>query len=72
MDLATLAFLHQTDASGGFIPQANCWVQLRDRPSPFGHDEALLLCEMDGNRWVAWIPDHGETLLHRSEFVAQG
>jgi len=71
MDFAAQAFLAPSDASGGFIPQANCWVQLRDRPSPFSHDEALLLCEEVGDRWVAWIPDHGEVILHRAQFVAR-
>ncbi|MBD1910220.1 MULTISPECIES: hypothetical protein [unclassified Leptolyngbya] len=71
MDSATLSFNSQSNASGGFIPQANCWVQLRDRLTPFSHDEALLLCEEEGDRWVAWIPDHGEVVLHRSQFVAE-
>lgn len=70
MDLATPAFLVQPDSSSGFIPQANVWVQLRDRPTPFSHDEALLLCEELRDRWVAWLPDHGEITLHRSQFFA--
>ncbi|MCA2620995.1 MULTISPECIES: hypothetical protein [unclassified Microcystis] len=49
-------------------PQANTWVQLRMLPSPYSFDEALLLCEQDQGRWVAWIPDFGEIILIEGQF----
>lgn len=71
MNSGTLSFQTQSGASGEFIPQPNNWVKLRDRLSPISHDEALLLCEAEGDRWTAWVPDHGEVVLHRSQFVAE-
>ncbi|ACK69906.1 hypothetical protein PCC7424_1464 [Gloeothece citriformis PCC 7424] len=47
-------------------PQPGMWIPLEELPSPFAHDEALLLCQLSKNRWVSWIPDHGEYIL---EFV---
>lgn len=47
--------------------QASTWVQLRERPSPYSHDEALLLCQHSDTEWIVWIPDHGEIILHRSQ-----
>jgi hypothetical protein len=44
-------------------------VQLRDRLSEYSDDQALLLCEATDGRWVAWIPDHGEALLERDQFL---
>lgn len=44
------------------------WVQLAVLPNPYSHDQALLLCRHADDEWIAWIPDHGETVLHRSEF----
>ncbi|MBW4540550.1 MAG: hypothetical protein KME43_15590 [Myxacorys chilensis ATA2-1-KO14] len=52
-----------------FIPQADQWVQLRDRLSEYSDDQALLLCEATDDRWVAWIPNHGEALLERDQFL---
>ncbi len=48
--------------------QASTWVQLREPPSPYSHDEALLLCQHSDTEWMVWIPDHGEMILHRSQF----
>jgi hypothetical protein len=39
-------------------------------PSPYSFDEALLLCEQDRGRWVAWIPDFGEIILIEGQFEA--
>lgn len=50
--------------------QANTWVQLLELKSTFSFDEALLLCQISENHWVAWIPDCGEAVLHTSEFSA--
>jgi hypothetical protein len=47
--------------------QASTWVQLRERPSPYSYDEALLLCQHSDTEWIVWIPDHGEMVLHRSQ-----
>ena len=44
------------------------WVKLLEMPSESSFDEALLLCQESPETWVAWIPDHGEIVLHRSHF----
>lgn len=44
------------------------WVQLAALPSLYSHDHAMLLCRHSEDEWVAWVPDHGEVILHRSEF----
>ncbi|MEB3280052.1 MAG: hypothetical protein VKK42_14150 [Lyngbya sp.] len=48
--------------------QPGTWVKLRELPNPYSHDEALLLAQNSENQWVAWIPDHGETILDRHQF----
>ncbi|MGL5081353.1 MAG: hypothetical protein ACRC8A_07685 [Microcoleaceae cyanobacterium] len=52
-----------------FIPRANDWVQLRDSLSDYSADQALLLCETSNDRWVAWVPDYGEAVLKRGQFL---
>ncbi len=49
--------------------QPGTWVHLLELPSTFSFDEALLLCQSDDG-WVAWIPNHGEAMLHTSQFCA--
>ncbi|WP_339384093.1 hypothetical protein [Gloeocapsopsis crepidinum] len=49
---------------------ANSWVQLQDLPSDYSHDEALLLCQLSHDEWVAWVPQHGEVILHAHQFCA--
>jgi hypothetical protein len=49
--------------------QASTWVQLRELPSPYSHDEALLLCQHSETEWVVWIPEHGQMVLHQSQFA---
>ncbi len=44
--------------------QSNNWVKLLELPNPYSFDEALLLCEISEYEWLAWIPDHGEAVLH--------
>jgi hypothetical protein len=39
------------------------WVKLWQLPSPFSFEEALLLCPLSHDQWLAWIPDHGEAVL---------
>lgn len=48
--------------------QPSTWVQLLKLPNPFSFGEALLLCQYSQNYWIAWVPDHGEILLHRNWF----
>ena len=47
--------------------QASNWVKLRELPSPYSHDEALLLCQHSETEWVVWIPEYGEIILHRCQ-----
>jgi len=44
------------------------WVKVMSLPSAYAWDEAKLLCQESLNTWVAWIPDHGEVVLDRSNF----
>lgn len=48
--------------------QPSTWVKLLQLPTPYSFDEALLLCQESEERWLAWVPDCGEVVLHRSEF----
>jgi len=48
--------------------QPQTWVELLELPNPYSHDEALLLCQTSSSEWVVWIPEHGEVILHRSQF----
>ncbi len=52
--------------------EASTWVQLRERPSAYSHDEALLLCQHSDTQWIVWIPDYGEMIVHRSQFDEAG
>jgi hypothetical protein len=46
------------------------WVKLRDLPSAYSFDEALLLCECaEEGRWVAWVPDFGEIVLEANQMM---
>ncbi|MEG3438640.1 hypothetical protein V0288_16020 [Pannus brasiliensis CCIBt3594] len=47
---------------------AGTWVKLKTPPSLYSFEEALLLCEQDEGRWVAWIPDFGEIILIDGQF----
>lgn len=47
---------------------ADTWVQLLEVPSPYSSESALLLCYEFGDLWLAWIPGHGEAVLHSSQF----
>ncbi|QKQ72614.1 hypothetical protein [Nostoc sp. TCL240-02] len=44
------------------------WVKLLQLPNPFSFDEALLLCPVSADEWLAWIPDHGEAILNIRHF----
>lgn len=68
---SSASFLFNSSPEAGhFIPYPNTWVKLRDSLSAYSFEEALLLCEEPDGRWVAWIPDFGETMLHRHQFTA--
>lgn len=51
-----------------FQPEGGMWVALRNPPSDYSHDEALLLCEMFPGEWVSWVPGYGEITLSRGQF----
>ncbi|MBD2519367.1 hypothetical protein H6G93_31270 [Nostoc sp. FACHB-973] len=55
-----LAGLRQLRVSG--------WVKLLELPNPLSFDEALLLCPVSKDEWLAWIPDHGEAILNIRQF----
>ncbi|UAJ72412.1 hypothetical protein IQE94_15270 [Synechocystis sp. PCC 7339] len=44
------------------------WVKLLEIPGDYAFDEAKLLCQDSSTTWVAWVPDHGEVVLDRSNF----
>ncbi|MGJ5628254.1 hypothetical protein [Nostoc sp. CALU 1950] len=48
--------------------RASTWVNLLLLPNPFSFDEALLLCPVSADEWLAWIPDHGEAILNIRQF----
>lgn len=58
-----------TPIEAAFTPQQGLWVQLRNRPSDYAFDQALLLCETFPGEWVAWIPSFGEITLTRGQFL---
>jgi uncharacterized protein YqcC (DUF446 family) len=48
--------------------EANLWVRLLHKPSPFSFEEAFLLCQVSFDEWLAWIPDYGQACLHVNQF----
>ncbi|MGF1458082.1 MAG: hypothetical protein ACFBSG_03555 [Leptolyngbyaceae cyanobacterium] len=46
----------------------NTWVNLWQSPSSRGIKLAQLLCQESLSTWIAWIPNHGEVVLDRSQF----
>lgn len=52
-------------------PEADTWVKLIRLPSAYCQDEALLLCPKSDTEWFAWVPGHGETVLHVNYFCIQ-
>jgi len=56
--------------STSFEFEANTWVQLLKLPNDYSHDEALLLCKLTADEWVAWIPGYGEAVLNVRDFCA--
>ncbi|MGB8702130.1 MAG: hypothetical protein WCD18_22165 [Thermosynechococcaceae cyanobacterium] len=52
--------------------QANTWVKLLQLPSPYSFDEALLICQVALDEWLAWVPDYGEIRLNTKQFYCIG
>ncbi|ACK67798.1 hypothetical protein PCC8801_3848 [Rippkaea orientalis PCC 8801] len=48
--------------------ESNMWVRLLEPLSLFCYDEAILLCQLSEIEWIAWIPDHGESMLNIEQF----
>ena len=46
----------------------DAWVKLLQLPSEYALDEAKLLCQDSPETWVAWVPNYGEVVMHRSNF----
>lgn len=44
------------------------WVKLVQPPSVYAFDQAKLICQASSTTWIAWVPDHGEVTLDRSDF----
>ena len=57
-----------TKTSCNLTLSPNTWVHLLKLPSEYSYDEALLLCDLGEDKWVAWIPNHGETVLDARDF----
>jgi hypothetical protein len=74
--VASVAIQSSTDrpvaAIDRFMPQRDLWVQLRNPPTQYAEDVALLVCAADVDVWVAWVPGYGEILLNRSAFHRMG
>ncbi|MGB3536237.1 MAG: hypothetical protein WBA13_22310 [Microcoleaceae cyanobacterium] len=51
-------------------PEPRSWVHLWERPNPYSDDEALLLCPLSEEEWVAWVAGHGEIILRREQFFS--
>lgn len=51
-------------------PEANVgqWVYLLTLPNPYSHHQAVLLCALEHDAWLAWVPDHGEIVLQAGQF----
>ena len=69
MQISIPVFRDAVASADAFVPHADQWVQLRDRLSEYSDDQALLLCKAADGRWVAWIPNYGEALLDRDQFL---
>ena len=57
-----------TKNSCNLILAPDTWVHLLKLPSEYSYDEALLLCDLGEDQWVAWVPNHGETVLDARDF----
>lgn len=72
----TLQLYSQADAKPSADWQPVChitytrdtWVKLTTLPNEYAAAEAKLLCQESPDTWVAWVPDHGEAVLHKSHF----
>jgi hypothetical protein len=64
--------VNRSTAIDGFVPQRDLWVELRHPPTPYAEAMALLVCEVEADAWVAWVPGFGELLVNRSAFHRMG
>lgn len=64
LDWSIKPYINQSQQA--FKPDS--WVKLLELPSSFSFDEALLVCQISEDEWIAWIPDHGEAVLNTSQF----
>ncbi len=69
MAVATSQALATPITFQSFTPQVDLWVKLRELPSEYSSDRALLICQADAEHWIAWVPDHGEIWLDRQAFL---
>jgi hypothetical protein len=44
--------------------RSEIWIKISDLPNSFYFDEAILLCQKSENSWIAWIPEHGQIVIH--------
>ncbi len=58
----------QPESIDSFKPQADIWVKLRNRPTDYSDDEALLLCEIDAGAWLGWVAGFGQIELQPGAF----
>ncbi|MDJ1177179.1 hypothetical protein [Roseofilum capinflatum] len=68
-----MSILHQGQRAiatqSGFTPfssslQSGSWITLEELPSHWAAHEALLLCEVSPGKWMSWVPNYGEYLIH--------
>jgi hypothetical protein len=65
-DFAVQARMHNLEGLQQL--RAFTWVNLLQLPNPLSFDEALLLCPVSTDEWLAWVPDHGEAIFNIREF----
>jgi hypothetical protein len=51
-----------------FDPAPSTWVKLVQAIDLFSSEDALLLCPLSYDFWLAWIPDYGEAILAQQAF----
>lgn len=45
------------------------WVRLAAPLNALCSNEAMLLCQYSDRQWLLWIPDYGEVVLDRNQFL---
>lgn len=49
-------------------PAADTWVRLLEPANSYCDGDALLLCPISNEEWLAWLPSQGETLISTTQF----